>query len=175
MCTRRRTTCFWRNGSRGTRRRLRRPCTLILRMRNSSTESVLSAAGLPRLTSVRDQVASPLFSVGGVLRIARRGSLPLGIFLLVWTSPAFGHRDDYLNETFVFQTIEKGEFEPELWIDAGRGRERSGGFRAYAAAFEYGITGHWMVDQLWGMDRPDRGIGVLAADPCGDSCAVRRG
>ena len=130
-------------------------------MRNSSTESVLSAAELPPLTSVLDQVASPLFSVGRMLRIARRGSLPLGIFLLVWTAPAFGHRDDYLNETFVFQTIERGEFEPELWIDAGRGRERSGGFRAYAAAFEYGITDHWMVDSFAGWIDPIEGSGFL--------------
>ncbi len=71
--------------------------------------------------------------------------------------PARAHRDDYLNETFVFQTLEAREFEPEIWLDLDRpsGPDASG--RAYAAAFEYGVTGRWMVDAFVGWVDPGSG------------------
>src|SRR5215831_15096660 len=63
------------------------------------------------------------------------------------------HRDDYINETFVFQTLEAHEFEPEIWLDAGtQGPE--GSFWRYAAAFEYGVSHHFMVDGFAGWTDP---------------------
>ncbi len=79
--------------------------------------------------------------------------LLLGVF---WT-PALAHRDDYLNETFVFQTLESREFEPELWLDYGWPSDPGTSFRTYAAAFEYGITDHWMVDGFIGWIDPAQG------------------
>ena len=57
----------------------------------------------------------------------------------------FAHREDYIGETLVFQTLEAGELEPEYWIDIGR-REGEGTFIRHAVAVEHGITNHWMVD-----------------------------
>ncbi len=61
---------------------------------------------------------------------------------------AFAHRDDYINETFVFETLRPGEFEPELWYDHLPAQAGVGPAERYAAAFEYGVTPHFMVDAL---------------------------
>lgn len=60
------------------------------------------------------------------------------------------HRDDYLNETFVFQTLGEREFEAEVWLDHAPAADGLPRFSAYAAAFEYGVTEHWMVDGFAG-------------------------
>lgn len=74
------------------------------------------------------------------------------------TSPAFAHRDDYLNETFVFQTLEAGEFEPELLVDHAPRSDGREPFQLYGVAFEYGVTKHWMVDAFAGwLDPANRG------------------
>lgn len=88
--------------------------------------------------------------------------LALGLSLLIGfvVSPALAHRDDYLNETFVFQTLQAGEFEPELFLDYGPRSDGRDAFVAYAAAFEYGVTEHWMVDAFVGWFDP--GDGPLA-------------
>jgi hypothetical protein len=55
------------------------------------------------------------------------------------------HRDDYIDETFVYSTLQKGEFELELWGEARRDRARNTeGW--YTAAFESGITSRWTLD-----------------------------
>ncbi len=79
--------------------------------------------------------------------------------LIGWTtSPACAHRDDYLNETFVFQTLEAGEFEPELFLDYSPGSHGREPFTSYAVAFEYGVTEHWMLDAFAGwLDPADGG------------------
>jgi hypothetical protein len=68
--------------------------------------------------------------------------------------PAFAHRDDYINETFVFETLHAGEFEPEVWYDhlSAVGGGRSG--ERFAAAFEYGVSSHFMVDAFAGWLAP---------------------
>lgn len=68
------------------------------------------------------------------------------LLLSVPTSGVFAHRDDYINETFVFQTLQAKEFEPELWLESANGTASESSFRAIAGAFEYGITNRWMVD-----------------------------
>ncbi len=76
--------------------------------------------------------------------------LALSFLLSAPTGQLFAHRDDYINETFVFQTLEAHEFEPELWVDLGSGSHGEGSFRMVNAAFEYGVTEHWMVDGFAG-------------------------
>ena len=71
------------------------------------------------------------------------------MILFSFSRQALAHRDDYLDETLVYLTLEKKEIEPEYWIDAGyKQDEESGkeGFLRHNFALEYGITNRWMVD-----------------------------
>ena len=70
------------------------------------------------------------------------------LLLALWlalTATAFAHRDDYLDETLVYETLERHEIEPEYWIDFGHSRS-PGIFLRHHLALEYGISGRWMVD-----------------------------
>lgn len=60
---------------------------------------------------------------------------------------ASAHRDDYINETFVFQTLAKGEFEPEYTLDFHKAKSGPD-FFSNSLAFEYGITSRWMIDGI---------------------------
>jgi len=68
-------------------------------------------------------------------------------------NPAQAHRDDYINETFVFETLGAREFEPEVFLDFVRPSDGVPA-RGYALAFEYGVTEHWMVDAFLGWRDP---------------------
>lgn len=69
---------------------------------------------------------------------------------LITASIAFAHREDYIDETLVYLTLEKSEIEPEYWFDFGtRSLDNSKGkvdFIRHNFAIEYGITDHLMVD-----------------------------
>ncbi len=70
---------------------------------------------------------------------------------LLGVSPcAWAHREDFLDETLVYVTLEKGELEPEYWLDTGSKREADSthhdGFFRHSVAVEYGVTDHWMLD-----------------------------
>lgn len=42
------------------------------------------------------------------------------LLLAIWStlpSVSFAHKDDYLNETFVYRTLDRGELELEYWFD----------------------------------------------------------
>ena len=71
-------------------------------------------------------------------------------FSLVTPRAASAHRDDYIDETLVYLTLEKGEIEPEYFLDVGRKPNEELGkqvqFIRNNFACEYGITEHWMVD-----------------------------
>lgn len=56
------------------------------------------------------------------------------------------HREDYLDETVVFLTLERHALEPEYWFDWGTETGTQRDFYRHSAAVEYGITEHWMVD-----------------------------
>ena len=73
-----------------------------------------------------------------------RNALPVCLFLLFFTQRAYAHREDYIDETLVFVTLERGEIEPEYWFDIGR--DDSQRFMRHHLALEYGITDHWMID-----------------------------
>jgi len=67
------------------------------------------------------------------------------LILLLLPSVTFAHRDDYLDETFVYLTLGRHEFEIEGWAEARRGADhRTVGW--YTGAFEYGLSSHWMAD-----------------------------
>lgn len=59
---------------------------------------------------------------------------------------SFAHREDYLDETLVYQTLERAEFEPEYWFDFGWQRDTDTDFMRHHLSAEYGITDHWMID-----------------------------
>jgi len=74
-----------------------------------------------------------------------KGALATMAILLLAPSAALAHRDDYLDETFVYVTLGRHEFEIEGWAEARRGTDRrTAGW--YTGAFEYGISSHWMAD-----------------------------
>lgn len=56
----------------------------------------------------------------------------------------FAHGEDYIDETLVYTTLERGAVEPGYWFDIGR--NDSGQFMRHNLALEYGITDHWMID-----------------------------
>jgi hypothetical protein len=74
-----------------------------------------------------------------------KGTLAAVVILLLSPSVAQAHRDDYLDETFVYVTLGRHEFEIEGWAEARRGTDhRTAGW--YTGAFEYGISSHFMAD-----------------------------
>ncbi len=80
--------------------------------------------------------------------------LVMGVSLLP-VRMALAHREDYIDETLVFQTLEEHALEPEYWFDYGTRPE--GDFTRHNVALEYGITDHLMVDGRATVDDPDKG------------------
>lgn len=66
--------------------------------------------------------------------------------VVLYTQEASAHRDDYINETLVYLTLERSELEAEYWFDLGRPSGDGGDFTRHNAALEWGKTDHWMVD-----------------------------
>ena len=78
---------------------------------------------------------------------------------------ALAHRDDYIDETFVYQTLGRGEREIELWGEVHGGSDRHP--RAwYTGAFEYGATPRWTIDgaSQWVRDPSGLGFGRFRAE-----------
>ena len=99
-----------------------------------------------------------------------RPSLPsvaiAGLFLLaVLAAPARAHRDDYIDETFVYMTLDRHEFEIELWGES-RGGEGRAPTEWYTGAFEYGLTRRWTVDGAaqWTQHEDPAFLGRLRAE-----------
>jgi hypothetical protein len=68
----------------------------------------------------------------------------------------YPHGEDYIDETLVFVTLERGVVEPLYWFDIGR--DDSQHFMRHSLGLEYGITDHWMIDgRATGLD--ERGDG----------------
>ena len=69
--------------------------------------------------------------------------LVIGLSLLL-ARRTLAHREDYIDETLVFQTVQQHAMEPEYWFDYGT---RPGtDFTRHHVALEYGITSHLMLD-----------------------------
>lgn len=73
-----------------------------------------------------------------------RSAMAAIVVLLATAAPAAAHREDYIDETLVFLTVEKNALEPEYWFDAGH--DAPGNFTRHNLALEYGVTDHWMID-----------------------------
>lgn len=86
-------------------------------------------------------------------RCARALQLLVMGFILLSGQMALAHREDYIDETLVFQTLEEHAVEPEYWFDYGTRPE--GDFTRHNVALEYGITGHLMVDGRATVDNPE--------------------
>jgi hypothetical protein len=68
---------------------------------------------------------------------------------------ASAHREDYIDETLVFQTVEKGAIEPEYWFDYGHRGDSDTYFQRHNLAVEYGLTDHLMIDARVTVDHPE--------------------
>jgi hypothetical protein len=89
-----------------------------------------------------------IVSISIVQRLRNLGVLVLlGVILsCVCLRSAQAHKDDYIDETLVFLTLERGELEPEYWLDYGRRGDEAVNFLRHNVSLEYGVTDHWMVD-----------------------------
>ena len=67
-------------------------------------------------------------------------------FFLIYSEFVYAHRDDYIDETLVYVTVEKSEVEAEYWFDYGYQSSRQKNFLRHTIAVEWGITDRWMVD-----------------------------
>ena len=79
--------------------------------------------------------------------------------------PASAHRDDYIDETFVYQTLGAREREVEGWAEIRAGQDQRPRFW-YTGAFEYGSTSHWTLDGAaqWVHDRDGIGFGRFRSE-----------
>jgi len=66
---------------------------------------------------------------------------------------ALAHREDYIDVTLVFQTLEEHAVEAVYWFDFGTRPE--GDFTRHNVSLEYGITDHLMIDGRTTIDNPD--------------------
>jgi len=74
--------------------------------------------------------------------------IALAAFVLGFILPlaVWAHREDYIDETLVFETLEKQALETEYWLDLGNVNGSPLGFARHNISLEYGITEHWMID-----------------------------
>jgi hypothetical protein len=84
-------------------------------------------------------------------RHGSRGLAPLALFLFGFCATASAYRDDYLNETIVYRTVERGTTEFENWFDLEQPPSESS-FFLYDLALEHGVTDHFMLGALIGFD-----------------------
>ena len=78
---------------------------------------------------------------------------------------AFAHREDYLNKTFVYQTLDHKELELEYWVHYGSTSTSRTVLNAWqhTASFEYGILEHWMIEAFSTFQHlPGRNLDYLA-------------
>ena len=75
----------------------------------------------------------------------------LALFLFSFCATASAYRDDYLNETIVYRTVERGTTEFENWFDWEQPPSEST-FFLYDLTLEHGVTDHFMLGALIGSD-----------------------
>lgn len=95
------------------------------------------------------------------LRDNRTTVVRLLAIVLLTSGVASAHRDDYINETFVYRTVGRHTAEVEYWLDRidnlqelddGIAIPRHRDFLRHSFALEYGITDHFMIDGLAATD-----------------------
>lgn len=67
-------------------------------------------------------------------------------FVSVVPSVLYAHKDDYLNETFVYRTLDHRELELEYWFDYHQLTPPAAGHYQHTVSAEYGVTDLWMAD-----------------------------
>lgn len=77
------------------------------------------------------------------------------LLMLSGVGSADAHDEDYIDETLVFQTIEKGAIESAYWFDYCYRGDSDRYFQRHDLALEYGITDRLMVDSRVTLDRPE--------------------
>ncbi|MBT6716446.1 MAG: hypothetical protein HOB18_02240 [Nitrospina sp.] len=65
---------------------------------------------------------------------------------LILTCSAQAHRDDFIDETLVYETLEQGEIELEYGFDYGDRPEPSDKFTRHIFAIEYGLSERFMIN-----------------------------
>ena len=75
--------------------------------------------------------------------------------LLLAVETVHAHDEDYIDETLVFQTIEKGAIELAYWFDYGHRGDSDTYFQRHNLALEYGITDRLMMDGRVTLDHPE--------------------
>jgi hypothetical protein len=78
--------------------------------------------------------------------LVQRLRLVLAAVVWFWPRPAVAHPDDYIDETFVFQTIDEGETELEGWVEGQQSKAGADLRAVYTLAVEHGFTRHAMAD-----------------------------
>lgn len=73
-------------------------------------------------------------------------SITVASCLIGLSQKAYAIADDYIDETLVYNTSDKGELELEYWFDYGRDRVSNEHFLGNTFEVEYGITKHWMIE-----------------------------
>jgi hypothetical protein len=71
-------------------------------------------------------------------------AVPLCAFFALSAATVYAIGEDYIDETLVYATLERGAVEPGYWFDIGR--DDSGQFMRHNLVLEYGITDRWMID-----------------------------
>ena len=83
-----------------------------------------------------------------LLDFVTAGFMRILIIIIVFAGVPFteisAHRDDFIDETIVYLTLEQEELELEYWFDYGS--ESAAYFINNNFASEFGITNHWMID-----------------------------
>jgi hypothetical protein len=77
------------------------------------------------------------------------------LLLFLAAATADAHEEDYIDETLVFQTIEKGAIESGYWFDYGYRGDSDTYFQRHNLALEYGITDRLMMDSRVTLDHPE--------------------
>jgi hypothetical protein len=77
--------------------------------------------------------------------------------LFAFRPAAFAHRDDYLNETLVYRTVDRGVTELENWFDLDKPRGESAFFRDNLD-IEHGMTDRFTLSALVVFDTARQGF-----------------
>jgi hypothetical protein len=78
------------------------------------------------------------------------------LVLFAFRPAALAHRDDYLNETLVYRTVDRGVTELENWFDLDQPRSESAFFQ-HTLDIEHGVSDHFTLSALVGFDSARRG------------------
>lgn len=78
----------------------------------------------------------------------KKFSAILLVVLILGPTYVYAHREDYLNKTFVYQTVEPKELELEYWVEYGSAFSSPTRLVEWEQTLsaEFGVTSHWMAE-----------------------------